>query len=195
MKISVFTGPYFDDNDPEMYGVRIPLAFWKIIAFIHDETGKLCATGYEMNQEQSLAGGGIRVRRIHLAAAQRLHAGADPRHRVARGLSFGELQRRSAGGRKRGLGDGGRGCRCVAWRRSVSFADRPSGGELQRSRHHVLYEPGRCVGWMSAKFGASSIGKLRHELPASFGSHVEQAPERTHGVAGAMILTRLGWRP
>ncbi len=54
MKVSVFTGPYFDDNDPEMYGVHIPLTFWKIIAFIHDETGKLCATGYEMNQEQSL---------------------------------------------------------------------------------------------------------------------------------------------
>jgi endonuclease G len=54
MKISVFTGPYFDDNDPEMYGVRIPLAFWKVIAFIHDETGKLCATGYEMNQEKTL---------------------------------------------------------------------------------------------------------------------------------------------
>lgn len=54
MKISVFTGPYFADDDPEMYGVRIPVAFWKVIAFIHDETGKLCATGYEMNQEQSL---------------------------------------------------------------------------------------------------------------------------------------------
>ncbi|MEO8381545.1 MAG: DNA/RNA non-specific endonuclease [Acidobacteriota bacterium] len=54
MKISVFTGPYFDDGDPTMYGVRIPLAFWKIIAFIHDETGELCATGYEMNQEKSL---------------------------------------------------------------------------------------------------------------------------------------------
>jgi endonuclease G, mitochondrial len=54
MKISVFTGPYFDDRDPEMYGVRIPRAFWKIIAFIHDETGALCATGYEMNQEKTL---------------------------------------------------------------------------------------------------------------------------------------------
>jgi endonuclease G len=54
MRISVFTGPYFADDDPEMYGVRIPLAFWKVIAFIHDETGELCATGYEMNQEQSL---------------------------------------------------------------------------------------------------------------------------------------------
>lgn len=54
MKISVFTGPYFHDDDPTMYGVRIPVTFWKVIAFIHDETGKLCATGYEMNQEQSL---------------------------------------------------------------------------------------------------------------------------------------------
>jgi endonuclease G, mitochondrial len=54
MRISVFTGPYFADDDPEMYGVRIPLAFWKVIAFIHDETGKLCATGYEMNQEQTI---------------------------------------------------------------------------------------------------------------------------------------------
>ena len=54
MKISVFTGPYFNDSDPEMYGVRIPLAFWKVIAFIHDRTGELCATGYEMNQEKTL---------------------------------------------------------------------------------------------------------------------------------------------
>jgi endonuclease G len=54
MQISVFTGPYFTARDPEMYGVAIPLSFWKVIAFIHDETGKLCATGYEMNQEQSL---------------------------------------------------------------------------------------------------------------------------------------------
>lgn len=54
MNISVFTGPYFTPNDPTMYGVRIPLTFWKIIAFIHDETGELCATGYQMNQEGSL---------------------------------------------------------------------------------------------------------------------------------------------
>jgi endonuclease G, mitochondrial len=54
MNISVFTGPYFTDADRTMYGVRIPSSFWKIIAFIHDETGQLTATGYEMNQEQSL---------------------------------------------------------------------------------------------------------------------------------------------
>ena len=51
MRISVFTGPVFSDNDPEKYGVKIPLAFWKVIAFIHDETGQLCATGYRISQE------------------------------------------------------------------------------------------------------------------------------------------------
>jgi endonuclease G len=53
-KISVFTGPYFTDGDPTMFGVRIPLKFWKVIAFVHDETGKLCATGYEITQEDNL---------------------------------------------------------------------------------------------------------------------------------------------
>jgi DNA/RNA endonuclease G (NUC1) len=54
MKISVFTGPYFATNDPVMYGIKIPRAFWKVIAFIHDDTGELCATGYQMTQQQSL---------------------------------------------------------------------------------------------------------------------------------------------
>jgi endonuclease G len=54
MSVSVFTGPYFTKNDPTMYGVRIPLKFWKVIAFIHDETGELCATGYEMSQQNNL---------------------------------------------------------------------------------------------------------------------------------------------
>ncbi len=54
MKISVFTGPYFTPADPVFYGVRVPLKFWKIIVFIHDETKSLCATGYEMSQEQAL---------------------------------------------------------------------------------------------------------------------------------------------
>jgi endonuclease G len=53
-KILVFTGPYFSKNDPTMFGVRIPVKFWKVIAFVHDETGELCATGYEMSQEDNL---------------------------------------------------------------------------------------------------------------------------------------------
>ena len=51
MRISVFTGPIFNDSDPVRFGVQIPLRFWKVIAFIHDQTGKLTATGYTMSQE------------------------------------------------------------------------------------------------------------------------------------------------
>ena len=53
-KISVFTGPYFSASDEPQYGVLIPVKFWKVIAFVHDETGELCATGYEMSQEANL---------------------------------------------------------------------------------------------------------------------------------------------
>lgn len=50
-KICVFTGPYFKDTDPEFDGVKVPVKFWKVIAFIHDDTKKLCATGYVQSQE------------------------------------------------------------------------------------------------------------------------------------------------
>ena len=54
MRISVFTGPIFDSKDPFYYGVQIPVQFWKVIAFIHDNTQKLCATGYIMSQASCL---------------------------------------------------------------------------------------------------------------------------------------------
>ena len=54
MRISVFTGPFLLADDPVREGVRIPRSFWKVIAFIHDETRKLCATGYTMSQEDFL---------------------------------------------------------------------------------------------------------------------------------------------
>lgn len=55
MNISVFTGPYYSDSDPVMYGVKIPTEFWKVIAFIHDKTKKLTATGYKMSQASYLS--------------------------------------------------------------------------------------------------------------------------------------------
>jgi len=50
MRISVITGPVLLDRDPVQYGVKIPRSFWKVIAFIHDGTGKLTATGYSISQ-------------------------------------------------------------------------------------------------------------------------------------------------
>ncbi len=54
MRISVFTGPIFNEDDPEYFGVKVPVRFWKIIAFKHDETKELTATGYTMSQEDAL---------------------------------------------------------------------------------------------------------------------------------------------
>jgi endonuclease G len=56
MRISVFTGPVFHDDDPLMFGVVIPVTFWKVIVFVHDSTGKLTATGYTMSQRDFLPG-------------------------------------------------------------------------------------------------------------------------------------------
>ncbi|OQP38647.1 hypothetical protein A4H97_18165 [Niastella yeongjuensis] len=54
MRISVFTGPILKSNDPVKFGVKVPVEFWKVIAFIHDETGELSATGYRMSQKDHL---------------------------------------------------------------------------------------------------------------------------------------------
>ncbi|MCC6511335.1 MAG: DNA/RNA non-specific endonuclease [Pirellulaceae bacterium] len=51
MRICVFTGPFLAKNDPFRFKIKIPVTFWKVIAFIHDETGQLCATGYTMSQK------------------------------------------------------------------------------------------------------------------------------------------------
>ena len=54
MRISVFTGPFLRGDDPVQFGVKIPRSFWKVIAFVHDQTNKLCATGYTLSQEDFL---------------------------------------------------------------------------------------------------------------------------------------------
>ena len=54
MRISVFTGPFLTSQDPVRFGVKVPTEFWKVIAFIHDQTGQLCATGYTMSQQDFL---------------------------------------------------------------------------------------------------------------------------------------------
>lgn len=55
MRVSVFTGPVFAASDPVVHGVKIPVRFWKIVAFVHDETGALTATGYLASQAKAVA--------------------------------------------------------------------------------------------------------------------------------------------
>jgi len=51
MRITVITGPFLHANDPIRFGVKIPRSFWKVIAFVHDKTGELCASGYTISQD------------------------------------------------------------------------------------------------------------------------------------------------
>ena len=87
MRISVFTGPIFHKDDPTHYGVKIPLRFWKVIAFIHDETGELSATGYTISQsdfiqDEEFVYGAFGTYQCSLAQIER-----------ETGISFGGLSR------------------------------------------------------------------------------------------------------
>lgn len=55
MRISVFTGPIFADADPVIHGVKVPTRFWKVVAFLHDDTEQLTATGYIASQAKAIA--------------------------------------------------------------------------------------------------------------------------------------------
>lgn len=50
LKVSVFTGPIFRDDDRVYRDVRIPEDFWKVVAVVDDDTGRLSATGYVVSQ-------------------------------------------------------------------------------------------------------------------------------------------------
>ncbi|SOD95213.1 DNA/RNA non-specific endonuclease [Blastococcus haudaquaticus] len=47
-KLVVLTGPVLDPADPPYRGIRIPLRFWKVVAFV--QAGALAATGYLLDQ-------------------------------------------------------------------------------------------------------------------------------------------------
>jgi endonuclease G len=85
MRISVFTGPFLRADDPIRAGVQIPRSFWKVIAFIHDETRKLCATGYTMSQEDYLRDEEFVFGRHKTSQTRIADIGRDA------GLSFGRL--------------------------------------------------------------------------------------------------------
>ncbi|MCC6510473.1 MAG: DNA/RNA non-specific endonuclease [Pirellulaceae bacterium] len=54
MRISVFGGPYFSDDDLEYRGALIPLAFWKVVAFQVDGD-RPSATAYKVSQVRELS--------------------------------------------------------------------------------------------------------------------------------------------
>lgn len=63
IKVSVLTGPIFAQDDPEYYGVKVPVSFFKIVGFKHFRTRRLTTIGYKRSQATYLpakAAGGAR---------------------------------------------------------------------------------------------------------------------------------------
>lgn len=60
MRVTVFTGPVFDDDQDAVYKppgfpeVRVPISFWKVLIFKHDLTGEVAATAYKASQAKQL---------------------------------------------------------------------------------------------------------------------------------------------
>jgi endonuclease G len=49
-KISVMTGPVLRDDDPAFEDVQVPIEFWKVIVFVHDQTAAPSVSGYILSQ-------------------------------------------------------------------------------------------------------------------------------------------------
>ncbi len=57
-RISVFTGPIFEDDDPFQDSVQIPKQFWKVAAFVRSD-GTMGAAGFIVSQEELLTAMGL----------------------------------------------------------------------------------------------------------------------------------------
>jgi endonuclease G, mitochondrial len=60
MRVSVFTGPVFDDDNDPVYApkglpeIQLSAQFWKIVVFKHDDTGELACAAYVASQAAKL---------------------------------------------------------------------------------------------------------------------------------------------
>ncbi|ELR96272.1 DNA/RNA non-specific endonuclease [Gloeocapsa sp. PCC 73106] len=51
-KITLFTGPVLDEKDPLYKGIRLPLSFWKLLVYVHDNDNSLVCAAYLLDQTQ-----------------------------------------------------------------------------------------------------------------------------------------------
>jgi len=54
LKVCVFTGPVFADDDPVYRDVRLPQQFWKVVTVVNGDTNTLHATAYILSQKDML---------------------------------------------------------------------------------------------------------------------------------------------
>src|SRR6185312_6781398 len=54
LRVCVFTGPVFTEQDFPFRGALVPKSFWKVVAVV-DGDGRPSATAYEVSQEEQLS--------------------------------------------------------------------------------------------------------------------------------------------
>ena len=55
LKVTVFSGPVFNDSDRIYRDIRIPQEYWKVVAIMNGFTGALSATAYLLSQSELIA--------------------------------------------------------------------------------------------------------------------------------------------
>ena len=56
LKVSVFTGPVFGENDKPYRGINLPEEFWKVVVILRKDSAELSATGYMLTQKDLITG-------------------------------------------------------------------------------------------------------------------------------------------
>lgn len=54
MRVTVITGPLLRKDDPIYYEVKVPVQFWKVLAFVHADTKEVATIGYCRSQANYL---------------------------------------------------------------------------------------------------------------------------------------------
>lgn len=87
-KVSILTGPVLDPRDPSLGGVKVPQAYWKIVAYV--DAGRLRAHGFLLWQTQEIASAEVK---FEAALSFPSASGPVALREIARltGLDFGPL--------------------------------------------------------------------------------------------------------
>jgi endonuclease G, mitochondrial len=86
-RVTVFTGPVLDDNDPEYRGVQLPRQYWKVVVMVRDN-GKLSATAYLLSQKSLIQG----IEEEFTFGAYRTYQVSVGKIEELTGLDFGSLK-------------------------------------------------------------------------------------------------------
>ncbi|HEX5593799.1 MAG TPA: DNA/RNA non-specific endonuclease [Solirubrobacterales bacterium] len=89
-KVSVFSGPVLEDDDPEYRGVQLPRQFWKVVAMAKSP-GLLSATAYLLSQESLIEGLEVAPEEFTFGAYSTFQVQVGEVERLT-GLDFGGLR-------------------------------------------------------------------------------------------------------